>query len=812
MPSAIRVFKRLSTLLDVTGQSGIIIVSGGTPSFLSSTGTGNVVRDSGATITSPILSDPKLLDAGLDHQVTIVIGDDQSANRQLTFNLNDAGRTIDLSGTLSIGANFVTSGGHALTLTTTGITNVTLPTSGTLATILASGNLLWVDKSGNDGTAVAGRSEKPYLTIAAAVAAASSGDTVVVRPGTYDERNLLKNGVYLHFEAGAVVEYTGTNDGAIFDDSATGANGAVETKITGDGRFIYAGTSAAATTPHVFNITNAGTHIDCTAQEAFMNMTTTPASAPAAIFQSAGYIKFLGHAIEANVGALGVNASCYKWEGGDSDIVVERLLATGNAYIVWGDGTAASSTSWVKANRITSGNFPPIQYDSVDATARLNVDVMTLTSNSLSVGATAGTVVTTNSGVIFLRADRIIVPVVNAYGFGVSGGTLYLTAAEIEDPGTNNSFGTFTITSTGTCYVKGHTITRTSAGKIFNVTGGSLYVQGENLTSNATTGLASRVIFVSGGAATFADCTISMTGRALAPVSCSGGALSLSGCVINAEATTDSITSGTVGIISPCYANRPKNASTTLSPNAGFYDATQSGIIISPLITPNLGTPSAVTLTNATGLPINTGLTIASQAQGDVLYYNGTAWTRLGAGTSGYYLQTQGAGANPQWAAVSGGGTKTIAVFTALDNQPPAANYATFDTRNSIAVLDFDDTTEEAAVFVGIIPEAAVLTSGIMVRIKWMATSATSGDARWGAQFERMNTDEDSDSFDTATEATTTTSGTSGIISTTEITCTTIDSLAIGDGYRLKIYRDVSGADTITGDLEVVSIELRTAN
>jgi hypothetical protein len=40
---------------------------------------------------------------------------------------------------------------------------------------------------------------------------------------------------------------------------------------------------------------------------------------------------------------------------------------------------------------------------------------------------------------------------------------------------------------------------------------------------------------------------------------------------------------------------------------------------------------------------------IAGLAQGDVLYYNGTAWVRLGAGTSGQVLTTQGSGANPQW-------------------------------------------------------------------------------------------------------------------------------------------------------------------
>jgi hypothetical protein len=41
---------------------------------------------------------------------------------------------------------------------------------------------------------------------------------------------------------------------------------------------------------------------------------------------------------------------------------------------------------------------------------------------------------------------------------------------------------------------------------------------------------------------------------------------------------------------------------------------------------------------------------ISSPAQGDIMYYSGSAWVRLPAGTSGYFLQTQGASANPAWA------------------------------------------------------------------------------------------------------------------------------------------------------------------
>jgi hypothetical protein len=159
-----------------------------------------------------------------------------------------------------------------------------------------------------------------------------------------------------------------------------------------------------------------------------------------------------------------------------------------------------------------------------------------------------------------------------------------------------------------------------------------------------------------------------------------------------------------------------------------------------------------------------------------------------------------------------GAGTKTYAVFTPLANQPPATAFATLDTRNSVLLLDFDDTTQEEAVFVGIMAEAASLGSGLKIIIKWFATSATSGSARWGAQLEAGGTDIDADSFDTAVEVTTATNGTSGIVNTTEITLTTIDSVTAGLVYRLKVYRDAAdGADTMTGDAELMVVEVRSA-
>ena len=59
-----------------------------------------------------------------------------------------------------------------------------------------------------------------------------------------------------------------------------------------------------------------------------------------------------------------------------------------------------------------------------------------------------------------------------------------------------------------------------------------------------------------------------------------------------------------------------------------------------------------------------TDLNISGQQQGDIIYFDGTNWVRLAAGTSGYFLKTNGASANPAWAgqALSASTTSTTSV------------------------------------------------------------------------------------------------------------------------------------------------------
>ncbi len=65
-----------------------------------------------------------------------------------------------------------------------------------------------------------------------------------------------------------------------------------------------------------------------------------------------------------------------------------------------------------------------------------------------------------------------------------------------------------------------------------------------------------------------------------------------------------------------------------------------------------------------------------SLSQGDILYYDGTNLAKLGAGTSGQFLKTQGAGANPIWDSPTGSGD-VVGPSSATDN----------------AIVRFDSTT-----------------------------------------------------------------------------------------------------------------------
>jgi len=160
----------------------------------------------------------------------------------------------------------------------------------------------------------------------------------------------------------------------------------------------------------------------------------------------------------------------------------------------------------------------------------------------------------------------------------------------------------------------------------------------------------------------------------------------------------------------------------------------------------------------------------------------------------------------------SGGGaagTKTYSVFTPLDNEPPASDYATIDTRNSISFLSFVGTTAESAIFRSVIPQGATFTS--LSAILYYGTTGSTGNIVWCAQFENMiGQTLNSDGFATAICATGPVGAT--FLSGLTLTTSNINGITSGDPYRVKIYRDGASAnDTHVQDAQLFTVEIRGA-
>lgn len=156
----------------------------------------------------------------------------------------------------------------------------------------------------------------------------------------------------------------------------------------------------------------------------------------------------------------------------------------------------------------------------------------------------------------------------------------------------------------------------------------------------------------------------------------------------------------------------------------------------------------------------------------------------------------------------------TLLVFHPYQNEPPTSNAATIFLRNNHPMLQFDTTTQEAAIFSFVLPRNYA-GGGITVYVHHAAASAVAGTIGWDVAFERIGDgqqDVDADSFATAQTITAATvPGTSGLVDIVNVAVTdgaNLDSLAVGEMGRLRIRRDVAN-DTAAGDAELYFIELK---
>ncbi len=164
----------------------------------------------------------------------------------------------------------------------------------------------------------------------------------------------------------------------------------------------------------------------------------------------------------------------------------------------------------------------------------------------------------------------------------------------------------------------------------------------------------------------------------------------------------------------------------------------------------------------------------------------------------------------------------TLLIFTAQNNQPPASNFATLDSRNGRLCLDYDADADEEGVFSGVMPQNYSDATGVDIVVTMGSTTdQTSGTVAWELLFERIindSTDLDADSFAASAAGNRFTQTAPGGASQPAIDSISIakgadmDSVVAGDPFRLKVRRDANGTsqtDSMTGDAELFRVEIR---
>lgn len=115
---------------------------------------------------------------------------------------------------------------------------------------------------------------------------------------------------------------------------------------------------------------------------------------------------------------------------------------------------------------------------------------------------------------------------------------------------------------------------------------------------------------------------------------------------------------------------------------------------------------------------------IGSPAQGDILYRGSSSWARLGAGTSGQFLKTQGAAANPTWAS-------PVSPFWSSPPAPPTAASFTLTTGTSVTASLTDTTRGTYLSNAGTNAERVALMERSPPGSTWVMTALISDLISW---------------------------------------------------------------------------------